>query len=153
MPNWCKGSLRLRGLGAEIVKFITEGICDSEKHIEKEDTYFEFQTESDNTLYINKTDRCFVESAYVCLEQSDMESIQSVALASCASAWAWELEDIIHICTTYHIDVAITAYDKGREFRQDIMVLYNKGNPRVLKNQYTEFEDYTWECESPCLGG
>lgn len=153
MPNWSKGSLRIRGKGADIVKFITEGICNSQNYIENKDTYFSFYTEKDNPLYINKSDRCFVEHAYVYIEQSDMENTKSVALASCASAWNWELKDIMEICNTYHIDVAITAYEQGQEFRQDIMVVYNNGTPKVLKNHYTEFDDYNWECESPCLGG
>ena len=60
------------------------------------------------------------------------------------------LELSIRLKKKYKLDIKGKCYEKGMEFIEEFE--YNSNGDEILYDVH-EFEDYTWECECPTLGG
>lgn len=152
MPNWCEGTLRVRGKIEDLKRFILEGL--------EPVTYFgntleslcfnEFDVcESDHDCYIKGTYRGFVENLCVYLDSDDpADTVKTIALDT-RFAWGITAEELRVICSEYGVDMRIFAFEKGMQFNLDIEIVGGE----ITKNENIEFDDYEWDCICPEKGG
>ena len=154
MPNWCEGSLKLRGPKNNIIKFFENSIdltaqdyrngvdISSVVEIEKEDDYCEINIF--DMVYIKPTARAFINPGYVYLD----DDICTVSV-SMQQAWGIVPEDFLFIAKEYNIDIRIQAFEKGMEFARDVEIIGGK----ITKDETIEYDDYIWDCPMPNMGG
>lgn len=152
MPNWCEGTLRVRGRIKDLKRFILEGL--------EPVTYFgdtkgslhfdEFDVcESDYDCYIKGTYRGFVENLNVYLDSDyPQDNVETIALET-RFAWGITAGDLREICSKYGVDMRIFAFEKGMQFNLDIEIIAGK----ITKDEEIKFDDYEWDCICPRLGG
>lgn len=158
MPNWCEGTLKVRGKIKDLKKFIFEGLTpvDYFGHIleplkvsyeDEDEGYWELHTEK--TCYIENTSRGFVEGFYVYLEGDEDET--NIICLDSKFSWGITATELQKTCTKCHVDMKIYAFERGMEFNQDIEIV--DGN--IIKDEEISFEgkDYAWECICPGMGG
>lgn len=169
MPNWIKGTFRARGEKENIKRFIMEGLTPVDlggneqnisREIDDEDDYFHitFKLESENTkdkypdyLHIAGTRRQFLE--YLCLgeinvyknKNGDYQFAQSFK-----GAWGIDTDHIEEIAKKYEIDIRVNGFECGMEFEQLFEV---SRNGQIKCNSVISYDDYTWQCSMPLLGG
>lgn len=176
MPNWIEGTFRFRGSKENVKKFIMEGLkpafrCEEKLKSEiafEEDDYIEikftlndqkgrFQKEDSKRkhpecLYIPHTSRTYVEldsygyiSANKCEKSNDL-----VCATNFKAAWSIDTEAIVSVAEEYKIDIRINGYERGMEFEQ-LVEVNRRGVIRC--ESVIQYEDYTWECPMPLIGG
>lgn len=151
MPNWCAGTLRVRGRKKDLQKFVTDGLkplpIKGKKIPDLElDEYGDIYCNS--MCYIKGTTRGFVQSLDVYFEENEDNSIQTIAL-DVEFAWAINSEELLKVCQKYHVDMRIYAFEQGMEFNLEIEII----NGKITKDSYFAFQDYKWECICPNKGG
>lgn len=162
MPNWCKGTLKIRGKKENILNFLENGtsllkgfwfpeeIRTEIKMNDYEEIEIKNITEDINTLYIKGTRRNFiekVENEIFIYNYDEEESI--ICLENFKAAWGIDAEALRTISKKYNIDIKIFAFERGMEFNQDIEIIKGK----IIKDEEIKFKNYIWECIEPTLGG
>lgn len=151
MPNWCAGTLRVRGKKKDLQNFVLKGLkpCDSFKKEHAKLELDEFGcVDCNETCWIEGTQRGFIHGLDVYFEEDEDVSIQTITLDA-EFAWAISSEELLKVCQKYHVDMSIYAFEKGMEFNQVIEII----NGKILKDAELNFEDYMWECICPNIGG
>lgn len=151
MANWCAGTLRVRGKKKDLQNFLVKGLkpCDFAKseHAKLElDEYGNIYC--NRSCYIKGTNRGFVKSLDVYLEDYEDDSIHAIAL-DVEFAWDISSEELLELCKKYHVDMRIYAFERGMEFNLEIEIIDGK----ITKDSYLAFKDYIWECICPNVGG
>ena len=150
MPNWCRGTLRVRGTKGNLTKFVLEGL--------KPVTYLgedlkALKIDDDGCI---EGDRCWIKGTYrgfvtdlsedtYCWED---EGKTTIALDA-EFAWGIEPEELLISCKKYGVDMRIYAFERGMEFNQNIEIIDGK----ITKNEEITFDDYYWDCICPTVGG
>ena len=152
MPNWCEGTLKVRGKVKDLKKFVLEGLkpVDWFGHFLEPLKINQYaHCESDKTCHIENTRRGFVKDLDVYFEEDD-EEIQIIHLDT-KFAWGIEPKQLQETCIKYNIDMKIYAFECGMEFNQDIEIV----NGEIIKDEEINFKDkdYRWDCIMPNLGG
>lgn len=151
MPNWCEGSLKVRGTKENITKFILEGlhpvnvIGDLKEKLSLNE-YGDVQ--SKETCWIENTRRGFVEGVDIYLSEFEDEGT-CIAVFESKFAWRIDAKQLLQTCVKYHVDMKIHAFEMGMEFNQVIEIVDNK----IVKDEELHFEDYQWDCICPEVGG
>lgn len=164
MPNWCKGTLKIRGKKENIINFLENGTslldgiwepkqikpeiilnsCDEIEigNIDKE--------KGIDCLYLKGTRRHFIDPIenYIFIHNTDDEE-QIICLEDFKAAWAIDADALRAISARYDIDIKIYGFESGIEFNQDIEIVKGK----IIKDDEIQFDDYQWECINPNLGG
>jgi hypothetical protein len=154
MPNWCEGTLKVRGKTKDLKRFILEGLqpvtflgdrCEPLKP----DENYGWNVSAKGTLYIENTYRGFVENLDVYLDNDD-EDTDIICLDS-KFAWGISPTELQKTCIKYHVDMKIYAFECGMEFNRDIEIV----DGEIVKDEEITFKgkDYTWECICPKMGG
>lgn len=177
MPNWCEGSLRIRGKYEDVIRFFKEGINAYTRDHKTGDMvkvdrekWFELEKESDNytyvnfdnlnynheSIYIENTKRAFIN------EESDFNSsitilthngISTTAFAI-QQAWGFEEDDWTDISTKYHLELKLYGIEAGMGFFED---MYIKDGKVVSDKSYgsinDSYDDFVWNCPFPWMGG
>lgn len=151
MPNWCEGSLKVRGTKGNMTKFILEGLHPvgflGEKHPKLSlDEYGDI--DSNETCWIENTRRGFVEGVEVYLSECEDDEI-FVAVFDSKFAWGISADELLKTCEKYHVDMKIHGFERGMEFNQVIEIVDGK----ILKDEELHFKDYQWDCICPNIGG
>lgn len=153
MPNWCEGTLKVRGKIKDLKKFVLEGlkpvdILGNDKEPLKFTDYDDWcELDIKNTCYIENTRRGFVYSGYIYFEGDDDE-IKIICL-ECKFAWGISAEELQETCQKYGVDMNIYAFECGMEFNQHIEIVTGK----IVKDLEIQFDNYKWECPCPNIGG
>lgn len=151
MPNWCAGTLRVRGRQKDLQNFVLKGLkpCDifGNEHtkLELDELGYVY---CDKTCWIEGTHRGFVNNLNLYFEDYEDDSTHTIAL-DVKFAWRISADDLLKICKKYNVDMKIYAFEQGMEFNQMIEII--KG--RILKDAELHFEDYRWDCICPNIGG
>ena len=151
MPNWCAGTLRVRGRQKYLQNFVLKGLkpCDI---FGNEHTKLELDelghVYCDKTCWIEGTHRGFVNNLNLYFEDYDDDSIQTITLDA-KFAWNINSEELLKVCQKYHVDMRIYAFEQGMEFNLEIEII----NGKITKDSYFAFQDYKWECICPNMGG
>lgn len=149
MPNWCSGSLKVRGTKENLTKFILEGLQpvgflgEERKRLTLNEYGDICSTE---TCWIENTRRGFVEKPEVYL--SEFED-GGVATFSARFAWGISAEELQKTCIKYQVDMKIHGFERGMEFNQIIEIV----DGEIVMDEEIHFGDYEWECICPTLGG
>lgn len=161
MPNWCEGTLKLRGKQKDILKFFREGLDASTwiggEKIEDQvvdkcgdgGIYFEFKDEP----HIKGTRRAFITDDSVYCD-FDNEEEENVACVNVKQAWAFTADDSDlkkwqKISDDYNVDVRLFGIECGMEFSLEVIIIRGQ-KPIVNELQYS---NWMWECPFPRMGG
>ena len=164
MPNWCEGTLKIRGTKENILDFLNKeckivnfkGFLDepSIQNIiakEQEDEIEIFYPDNSKEIYLNNTRRNFIENytgGYLnTCKNNDNEKI--LVIEGFKAAWGIENKPYVEWSKKYNIDFNIHGYEHGMCFEQEIEIIKGK----LLKNEEITYDDYVWECPFPNLGG
>lgn len=158
MPNWCEGTLRLKGKFANLKRFLTQGLqavdfmgnqVNNGYRIATDEERYLWITDIKRNLYIKESRRHFVlGNGDIELYTQNMNYNITLALPIKA-AWQLDSEIFEKISKAYNLDIRIHGYERGAEFEQIIEVI--KG--RIKRNEVIEHKDYLWDCECPLIGG
>ena len=169
MPNWCEGTLKIRGNFEDVKRWAKENIeVHRTKIVKKPDgsscfdyvsvpeaidySYDEldsqeFCMEVKETAYIKGSRRHFIEpDVYSCFER-DIKS--TVFVLRFKAAWCIDEEPFVEMSKKYHVDFRLYGCEMGMEFNQEVVV----ENGEVVKNEEIKFDDYIWDCPFPDIGG
>lgn len=174
MPNWCEGSLKLRGKYADILRFFEEGVNAYEyapansdvdyKLIPKEEwceveefdgeTVISNRLKSSGWIYIEGTKRAFIDEDFcsynIYRDKSDADCIFALPFKQ---AWSANQQDWIDIAKKYNLEIKIFGIESGTGFWCSLHVLKDGV---ILENnflQYQDYKDYVWNCPLPWMGG
>lgn len=150
MPNWAKGSLKLRGRSENIVSALKEMLLNDAVTLEYE--YDGTLLKFNNTIpyfYINGTRRAFIDQEQIEVWLELEEEFCTVELDNFNQAWSAIPENYQEISSKFDVDIKIFTFECGMEFTQEIEI--SKGE--IFKNVCYEYDDYQWEVPFSNLGG
>ena len=159
MPNWIKGTMKLRGKREDIKRFFKDGLEpsnwpkpeDRENQVidESGENYLDFSFK--NEPYIAGTRRAFITDDNVF-----MEGEEGVVCVDVKQAWAFDagresndFEIWKNISQKYNIDIRLFGIECGMQFTQEIIIV--RGRKAIVNKR--QYEDWDWECPFPNMGG
>lgn len=146
MPNWCEGTLKIRGTVKQLRNFV-------ETAFEKGD-YF-FGESSDTYIFVNLKDYSWLKGSHRAFCSGDFEvsvanaDDKDIVVLDFRQAWNVNAEPFVELARKANVDIKIYAFERGLEFNRDIEII----NGELIKNETIEFDDYDWDCICPLLGG
>lgn len=159
MPNWCEGTLKVRGSLENLKTFVLNALKECRYYgappegplLDVYESEQEFEAKLNRTAHLEGTSRGFVESdnGYQYFYFNDEDGDQILLLHKTQFAWNIDAEELRHLCNKYHVDMKITAFESGMEFQRDIEIV--KGV--IVMDNTTEYADYQWQCPCPSMGG
>ena len=110
MPNWCKGTLRVRGTKEDLTKFVLEGLSPvtylgQELEPLKMDDLGRVDCER---CWIKGTYRGFVVDSYVYFDDLEDEEETTIGLET-EFAWGISAKELLQSCKKYGVDMRIHA--------------------------------------------
>lgn len=148
MPNWAKGSLKLRGKSENIASALKEMLLSNTVTLEVEyNGDLLIFNSKDPYFYINGTRRAFINQKQI--EVWLEEEFCTVELDNFEQAWSAIPENYQEISSKFDVDIEIFTFECGMEFTQEIEI--SKG--KIIKIVCNEYDDYQWEVPFSNLGG
>lgn len=154
MPNWCNGTLKVRGKIEDLKRFVLEGlqpinILGEKLEPLKLDNLGD--CEYKGTCWIENTHRGFVDNPDIYFCDFEEDDNPKVICLESRFAWAIDAEQLQKTCIKYNVDMKIYAFECGMEFNQDIEIV----NGEIVCDEKINFngKDYQWECIMPTIGG
>lgn len=148
MPNWCEGTLKVRGTLENVRRFMEEGInwAPSKLMVDDYDGELDFSTSGTGERWIKGTNRHFImcdeyRCAYICEGHTLFLHLKA--------AWYINAEELQAVCQEYGVDMKVEAYERGMQFGQIVEII----NGEITRNEDIEYLDYDWDCPCPTLGG
>lgn len=151
MPNWCEGTLKIRGDYEAIKRFAAQGIQKTEREYEGnegEETIFHVY----DIGYVKGTRRGFVQSDYIDIYGCDGKPSKGICAFDYRQAWSVSAAEWQKISQTYGFDIKIMAIERGMQFVQDILIVKGVVQKDTC-TEYTDLEHWLWECPFPLMGG
>lgn len=156
MPNWIKGTMKLRGKRQDIARFFREGLDASDRNKledqvkdDSEEDYLWFHFV--NNPHIAGTRRAFIDDD--CVEMYDDIGVACVDIKQ---AWAFnagsetgDLQRWEDISNKYNVDIRLYGIESGMRFTQEIIIVLGKAPIENVK----KYEDWDWDCPFPNTGG
>lgn len=150
MPNWCEGTLKVRGSLGNVRRFMEEGIdwMPSKLAVEDDEDGLSFSMSGTGERWIKGTNRHFImcgedECDYMYFYEGHTLFLHLKA------AWYVSAEDLKTVCQEYGVDMKVEAYERGMQFGQLVEII----NGEITRNEDIEYDDYEWDCPCPTLGG
>lgn len=148
MPNWAKGSLKLRGKSENIASALKGMLLSNTVTLEVEyNGDLLIFNSKDPYFYINGTRRAFIDQKRI--EVWLEEGFCTVELDNFEQAWSAIPENYQEISSKFDVDIKIFTFEMGMEFTQEIEI--SKG--KIIKYVCQEYDDYQWEVPFSNLGG
>lgn len=168
MPNWCEGTLKVRGKKSDITRWVRENVMAYTHKWERPEGKMPYlnsipdpnavtvkydDPESEeicvtvtSEAHITGTRRNFVQTGeyWAC----DHDGIMVLVL-DFRAAWGIESEPYVKMSQEYHVDFRLYGFEKGMEFNQEVIV----EDGQLISDVEITFDDYRWECPYPQLGG
>ncbi len=160
MPNWIKGTMKLRGKREDIYRFFKDGLDPSSwagesNKIEEQvfdhsgEEYLDFRFKDEP--HIKGTRRAFITDGCVY-----MEADEGVVCVDVKQAWGFdtgrETEDLANwkaISDEYNVDIKLFGIECGMEYTQEIIIIRGRKPVENIK----KYEDWEWDCPFPNMGG
>lgn len=147
MPNWCEGSLRIRGTLKQIKTFAEIAFSPNSIYIEEYGDKDLTINLLDDYTYINGTRRAFCSGTiYAQTEHPDQKDI---AIVDFKQAWDIESGPLLHLAKESGVDLRIYAFECGMQFNREIEII----DGEIIEDNVIQFDDYNWECPCPNIGG
>lgn len=170
MPNWCEGSMKLRGKPANILRFVKEGLdlyCGDDAHLVDKSVWLNVLEGEDyvqidfldknipphESIHINGTRRAFIRSDehnYIYFRTLPEVVIVPFAIKQ---AWGYDYGEFRKIAKTYEIDIRLYGIECGSGYVEDVEILDNGDTINDLSPVYENYNDYEWNCPFPWIGG
>lgn len=147
MPNWCRGTLKVRGKKKNVIEFMLKGLKPVGAGHSLSLNKFGDIT-SDETYWIENTYRGFVLGVDEFFSDYQDEDIVTVALDS-KFVHDIDSEELLKTSKKYLVDMKIYGFEKGMQFNRNVEII----NGEILKDEEINFDDYKWECICPNIGG
>ena len=164
MPNWCEGSLKVRGTTQDLRNFLVNvlepvNFLGGKKeplkvYLDDRGTELTVKTHDGNpdlrntSLWIRGTRRLFCEPQYIELYVDD-DKTPAVLVLPFRAAWCVDPEPLCRLSKEFNVDIRVFGVESGMQFCQDIEILGGEIN----KNEEIKYDDWDWECPFPQIGG
>ena len=148
MPNWAKGTLKLRGRKENIASALKEMLLNDSVTLEEQwdGNLLVFNSEL-SYFYINGTRRAFIGNNQIEVWLGDDFCI--IELDNFKQAWTAIPENYQEISKKHDVDIKIFTFEMGMEFTQEIEI--RKG--KIIQDICNEYDDYQWDVPFSNLGG
>lgn len=158
MPNWCEGSIKVRGKRDKVKNFLINGVNRYYWNIEtrtseivpKDDVVFVKEDEWGATeievrdAYIEGTRRAFIDNLYAYLDDEDV-----CVAGHFRQAWCIDGVDFDKLKDKWDVDFRLYGIERGMEFAQEVIAERGK----ELEDETFKYGDFIWECPFPYMGG
>ncbi|MBS4188682.1 hypothetical protein KHA94_00410 [Bacillus sp. FJAT-49705] len=158
MPNWCEGTLKVRGTKENLIKFLKNNFTPvtwlgSDVKAEFVEEKYSVALKCDEKFHgfhVKGTRRNFIETNCIEFEfWDDDKETHVMVIENYKAAWGIDAAPLAEISKEFYVDLKIYAYERGMEFNQDIEII----DGEIVKNEEINFDDYMWECAHPSIGG
>lgn len=157
MPNWCEGTLKVRGTIADLKNFVLKGLIPVDPIgrikepllFQEEDENFFYTGYIKDTLYLKGTCRAFCEPEYIDDVQVDDVTEKIIILLPFKQAWEICANDLLSVCMEFNVDMKVQGFEAGCQFSQIVEIV----NGEILKNETIKYDDWEWDCPCPATGG
>jgi hypothetical protein len=141
MPNWCRGTLEVRGMKDNIKKFLIENLNQDNKVVCEDDLKLTIHTKE--RFYIEGTKGNFVDDDIEFYFATE-ETFKQCKLNNFMVAWSIDPEPYTHMSKKYDIDIDLFGADYMGGFSQEIEI--HKGE--IIKYKVDELSfDFRMEDE------
>lgn len=155
MPNWCKGTLKVRGEYDNLKAFLENALDECRYYGEPPEgpllEVAETPEYADITLHrmahLKDTSRGFVEGDTEVF--IDRKPGSQIVLLEAKFAWDIKTEELQWLSREYGVDLKITAFERGAQFERDIEIVQGF----ISLDSVKEYQDYEWMCPCPTMGG
>lgn len=149
MPNWCVGTLKVRGDKDNIREFLVNGFepAYDATSVDVEDC--------EDSIVVNSgvnNQPCYIKGLSQTLVSGEIRWYTDqvvLVIDEVMAAWSIDVEGLVNLSERYQLDFKIYAFESEAKFNLDIEI--HKG--KIIKNKEVTFTDYSWECINPILGG
>lgn len=156
MPNWCEGTLKVRGTIKELKNFVLNGLIPVDMlGVAKESLSLDGEDETNiyilsvsDILYIKGTRRAFCEPS--CIDvYSDEPNDKTILTMPFKQAWAILSNDLLEVCKEFNVDVKIQGFEQGQRFSQIVEIVGGE----IIQDEEIKYDDWEWDCPCPDIGG
>lgn len=156
MPNWCEGTLKVRGKIKDLKNFVLNGLLPVDPMGRmKEPLSLDGESETSfyifgitDTLYIKGARRAFCEPAHidVCVDEPDDKVIITLPFKQ---AWAILSDNLLEVCKEFNVDIKIQGFEQGKKFSQIVEIV----DGEIIQDEEIKYDDWEWDCPCPDMGG
>lgn len=156
MPNWCEGTLKVRGTIKDLKNFVLNGLLPvslfgSTKEplsLDEEDETSLYISSVPDTLYIKGTRRAFCEPDYIEVS-SDEPNDKTILTMPFKQAWAILSDNLLEVCKEFNVDMKIQGFERGMRFSQIVEIV----DGEICQDEEIKYDDWDWDCPCPDMGG
>lgn len=160
MPNWICGTLKIRGMNENILRFFNEGlnaygfsngeeiVLPRDEWVEENhnDEYHYHEWNIKTWAYVDGTQRAFVTEQEIYFQEGEGDQIVTMDFRQ---AWSFTASELVKISKLFGIDIRVYGFEQGMQFCQEIEVIAG-----VIKlDRMIKYEEWDWECPMPRMGG
>lgn len=156
MPNWCEGTLKVRGKKDDIERWLKNALVapNDEEIPNKQLVEFNLNGEWPKVAikqecWIKDSYRGFIEQDHDVFTYYYDENDIIILMFDTIFAWSVKVEELAKSSKEFNVDYHFYGFEQGMQFNQ--LVEIHKGE--VIANEFIQFDDYIWECINPTLGG
>lgn len=150
MANWCEGWVKFRGTLGDLKRFIACEFEQSEPFIVEDELS---PCMREKTTFLKSLARTYVESDDVSRANYEVfcnDDGIGLFIIKLNHAWNVQRQGYNELAKKYNLDIRGKCYEAGCNFVEEFEV--NRCGEDVFYKVY-KFNDYSWECECPTLGG
>lgn len=174
MPNWCEGSLKLKGKYDDILRFWEEGVNAYSYSVDRNNErgtdlvpkkeWYEIEEYEESTtivnhispscwIYIEDTKRTFVDDSFYSYTIFKDPSGKAIMAIPFRQAWTIRQQDWVNIAKKYNLEIKICAVESGVGFYCSLHILPDEIIIENNFHQSDKYEDFVWNCPFPWMGG
>ena len=153
MPNWCEGSLKLKGEPDKIRKFLIDRVLYTDVEDVKENTISDKKVDDDEIYFeiigwrwVKNTRRAFLTPQFVYYEDCGVISLNM------SQAWGFKYDDWLNVSKEYDLEVKLCGVEQGGQFT-DYVHIKDGEISNQKSDTYETFEDWLWNVPFPNMGG
>lgn len=175
MPNWCEGTVGIRGKRDDVLKFLKEGFeryrYDRETHknilvssdiFKRDEAYndegdaifLEVDDIAGTWIWIKDTQRAFYDdeqNPYSIVVEKQRNGELWICRIPIKQAWSYREDDWMALSSKYHLDFNLYGIECGMEFMIEVQIIDGKCTECKITN--TDTGDWSWICPFPWIGG
>lgn len=152
MANWCEGWVKFRGKKENLINFIQSEFNGAHPVFDES-----FNELIPNVLvrstFLNSLRKAYINSNDLSDSNGgiylDKNGI-GIFVAKINHAWNVDSQGYPELAKKYKLDIRGKCYECLMDFAEEFE--YNSNGDEILFKVH-EYDDYTWECECPTLGG
>ena len=156
MPNWCEGTLKVRGTIKDLKNFVLNGLLPVKPigatkeplSLDGEDETSLYISSVPDTLYIKGTRRAFCEPDYIEVYSNEPND-KKILTMPFKQAWAILSDNLLEVCKEFNIDMKIQGFERGMRFSQIVEIV----DGEIIQDEEIKYDDWEWDCPCPDMGG